>query len=74
MLFSLSIVSRWLSSKESTCNSGVTEDLAPPPWLGRYSGRGNDNPFQHSCLENPMDRGPWWATAHRVSKSMTQLK
>jgi len=32
-------------------------------------GKGNDNPLQHSCLENPMDRGAWWATVHRVAKS-----
>ena len=31
---------------------------------GRFSGEGNGNPLQHSCLENPMDRGVWWATVH----------
>ena len=35
-------------------------------------GEGNDNPLQYSCLENPMDRGAWQATVHRVSKSQTQ--
>ena len=35
---------------------------------------GHGNPLQYSCLENPMDRGPWWATVHRVTKSGTQLK
>ena len=30
--------------------------------LGRWPGKGNDNPLQYSCLENPMDRGAWWAT------------
>ena len=74
MLFRLSMIFRWLSSKESTCSSGVTEDLVSAPWLGRSSRAGNGNPLQYSCLENPMDRGPWWATVHRVSKSMTQLK
>ena len=34
-------------------------------------GGGNGNPLQYSCLENPMDRGAWWATVHRVSKSQT---
>ena len=34
-------------------------------------GEGNGNPLQYSCLENPMDRGPWWATVHRVTKSRT---
>ena len=31
------------------------------------------DPFQYSCLENPMDRGGWWATVHRVAKSQTRL-
>ena len=41
---------------------------------GRCPGVGNDSPFQHSCLENPMDRGTWWAIVHRVAKKshMTQ--
>ena len=37
-------------------------------------GEGNGNPLQYSCLENPMDRGAWWATVHRVAKSQTRLK
>ena len=36
-------------------------------------GGGNGNPLQYSCLENPMDRGAWWATVHGVSKSYVQL-
>ena len=39
------------------------------PGLGRPPGVGNGNPFQYYCLENPMDRGPWWATVHEVAKS-----
>ena len=38
------------------------------PGCGRSPGGGHGNPFQYSCLENPMDRGPWWATVHRVAK------
>ena len=34
---------------------------------------GNGTPLQHSCLENPMDGGPWWAAVHGVSKSRTRL-
>ena len=34
---------------------------------------GNGNPLQYSCLENPMDRGAWWAILHRVAKSRTRL-
>ena len=36
--------------------------------LGRYSGGGNANPLQYSCLENSMDSGAWWATVHGVAK------
>jgi len=43
------------------------------PGSGRSSGEGNGNPLQYSCLGNPMARGAWWATAHRVAKSQTQL-
>ena len=44
------------------------------PGLGRSPGGGHDNPLQYSCLENPMDRGAWWATVHGVSKCQTRLK
>ena len=40
---------------------------------GRFSGEGNGNLFQHSCLGNPMDRGAWWNTVHGVAKSQTRL-
>ena len=53
----------WLSSKESACNAG---DAGLNPELGRSPGGGHGNPYQYSCLENPMDRGAWWATAHGV--------
>ena len=43
------------------------------PGLGRSLGGGHGNPFQYSCLENPMDRGDWRATAHRVAKSWTGM-
>ena len=43
------------------------------PGPGRSSGGGNDNPLQYSCWENPMDRGTWRATVHRVAKSQTRL-
>ena len=39
----------------------------------QQNGEGNGNPLQYSCLENPMDRGAWWATVHRVAKSRTGL-
>ena len=52
--------------KASTCNAG---DLGSIPGSGRSPGDGNGNPLQYSCLENPMDRGAWWATVHRVAGS-----
>ena len=55
-----------LSGKESACQTGDTDSI--PGW-GRSPGGGNGNPLQYSCLENPMDRGAWWATVHGVTKS-----
>ena len=52
--------------KASASNVG---DLGLIPGSGRSPGEGNGNPLQCSCLENPMDGGAWWATAHRVTKS-----
>ena len=43
-----------------------------PGW-GRSHGEGNGNPLQYSCLENPMDRGAWWAIVHSVAERWTQL-
>ena len=56
--------------KESACNAG---DPGSTPGLGRSPGEGNGNPLQYSCLENPMDKGAWWATVHGVTKSQTRL-
>ena len=57
-------------TKESACNVGNPNSI---PGLRRASGEGNGNPIHHSCLENPMDRGAWQATVHRVTKGWTQL-
>ena len=54
-----------LVGKESACNTG---DLGSIPGLGRSPGEGTGNPLQDSCLENPMDRGAWWATVHGVTR------
>ena len=51
-----------------------TWDRDSIPGLGRSPGGGHGHPFQYPCLENPMDRGAWQATVHRVAKSWTQLK
>ena len=58
----------WLSDKESACNAGAAGDMGSIPGLGRSSGGGHDNPLQYSCLENPRDRGAWWATIHWLSE------
>ena len=63
----------WLSGKESACNAGDTGDVGLIPGSGRSPGEGNGYPLQYCCLENPMDRGIWRATIHRVAKSRTQL-
>ena len=52
--------------KESACNAGNPGSIPGP---GRPPGEGHGNPLQYSCLQNPMDRGAWWATVHGVAKS-----
>ena len=54
--------------KESVCHIG---DPGSIPGSGRFPGEGNSNPLQYSCLENPMDRGAWPVTVHRVAESDT---
>ena len=56
--------------KASAFNAG---DLGLIPGMGRSPGEGNGNPLHYSRLENPMDGGAWWATAHGVAKSRTRL-
>ena len=60
--------------KNPPVNAGNIRDMDLTPGLGRSPGGGHSNPLQCSCLENPMDRGAWWATVHRVTKSWTRLK
>ena len=57
--------------KNLPANSGDIRDVGLIPVLGRSPGGGFGNPLQYSCLENPMDRGAWWATVHGVTKSQT---
>ena len=49
-------------------NAEDIEDMGSVPGSGRSPGGGNGNPLQYSCLENPVDRGAWWATVHRVEE------
>ena len=58
----------WLSGKESACNAKDARDTVSIPGSGRSPGGGLGNPLQYSCLENPMDRGAWWALVHRVAE------
>ena len=57
--------------KNLTVNAGDARDMGLILGSGRSSGEGNVNPLQYSCLENPMERGTWRATVHRVTKSWT---
>ena len=53
---------------ESACNVG---DMGSIPGSGRSPVEGDGHPLQYSCLENPTDRGAWWAIAYGVAKSRT---
>ena len=59
------------AGKESACRAGDTGDVGLIPGFGRSPGGGNDNPFQYSCLGNPMDRGAWQAKVHGVTENWT---
>ena len=60
--------------KNLSAKAGGAGDSGSIPEFRRSPGEGNGNPLQYSPLENPMDRGVWWATVQRVAKSeMTEL-
>ena len=56
--------------KNLPADAGDARGMGPIPGSGRSPGAGNGNPFQYSCLGNPMDRGAWWATVYRVTKEL----
>ena len=60
-----------LMVKNPPANAGDGRDTGSIPGSGRSPGGRHGNPLQYSCLENPMDRGTWKATVHRVAKSWT---
>ena len=60
--------------KNPPANAGDIRDAGLIPGLGRFLAERHSNPLQYSCLENLMDRGPWWATDHRITQSQTRLK
>ena len=59
------------ADEESACNTGITGDVGLIPGSRRSPGEGHGNPLQYSCLENPVDRGVWWATVNKVTKNWT---
>ena len=59
--------------KNPPANAGGARDAGSLSESGRAPGGGSGNPFQYSCLGNPMDRGAWWNTVHGVAESQTQL-
>ena len=63
-----------ISGKEPTCQYRRRKRCRFVPGSGRSPGGGHGNSLQYSCLENPMDRGAWWAMVHRVAESWTRLK
>ena len=70
---------RWSSQgalvvKAVSANAGDIRDMGLIPRSGRSPGGGHDGPLQYSCLENPRDRGAWWASVRRVAKRQTRLK
>ena len=64
-------MAQWV--KNLLAMQGMQADASSISRLGRSPGGGHGSPLQYSCLENPMDRGAWWATVHRITKSQTQL-
>ena len=65
-LLDIVLTSLVAQTKESACQAG---DLGFIPELEKSLGGGHGNPLQYSCQENPIDRGAWQATVHRVAKS-----
>ena len=57
--------------KNPPTNAGDIRDTGSVPGFRRSPGEGHGNPLQHSCLENSMDTGIWWATVHRILKYWT---
>ena len=57
------------SGKEPACQCRRHKRQGSIPRSGSSPGGGHSNPLQYSRLENPLDRGAWWATVHGVAKS-----
>ena len=59
--------------KNPSASAGDVRDMGSIPGSGGPPGVGHGSPLQYSCLENPMDRGAWWATVHRVAKCINEI-
>ena len=76
-IINISLMVQWLRfpsgamAKNLPANTGDIKDVGSIPGLGISPGGGHGNPPQYSCLENPMDRGAWWATVHGAVLSQT---
>ena len=70
----LGVLQGALVVKNPPANAGDTGYIGSIPGLESSLGEENGNPLQYTCLENPMDRGAWWATVHGFAQSLTQLK
>ena len=57
-----------LAVKNLPANAGGIRDVASVPGSGRFPEEGHGNPLQYSCVENPLDRGAWWATVHGAAR------
>ena len=77
MIYSLSGYTEGLPGcavvKNPPASAGNVRDLGLIPGSGRCPGQGNGNPFQYSCLENPTDRGAWWASVQGITKNQTRM-
>ena len=60
--------------KNPLASVGDTRDLGSIPRSGRSAGVGIGNPLQYYCLENPMDRGAWWAIVHGVAEELDMIE
>ena len=77
-LLLISVVLDWTSQealvvKNSLANAGDIKVVSSIPGSGRSPGGEHGNPLQYSCLENPTDRGVWWATVHGVEKGLNTI-
>ena len=59
--------------QRTTCKCKRCKRCWFDPWIGKIPGEGHGNPLHYSCLEDPMDRGAWWATGHSMHRNRHDL-